>query len=58
MEAEGHALVKDQLDARSGVCDARVTLQRLAKRDADWAAVLAFPGHDGQGDGYRLRVAG
>jgi hypothetical protein len=53
LEAGEDGLAKDQLDKRSGHGDARKILERLAKSDDDWNAVIEFPGVAGRG--YRIR---
>ena len=53
IQAGDAGLTKDKLDTESGHGDARKTMKRLADRDCDWKAVLAFPGKPGRG--YRIR---
>ena len=42
IQAGDAGLTKDKLDTESGHGDARKTMKRLADRDCDWKAVLAF----------------
>jgi hypothetical protein len=52
LEAGERGLSKDALDRKSKHGDARKILKRLAESDADWKAVIHFPGR--AGGGYRI----
>jgi hypothetical protein len=52
LEAGERGLSKDELDRKSKRGDARKILKRLAESDADWEAVIHFPGAPGRG--YRI----
>jgi hypothetical protein len=52
LKAGSLGLSRDQLDKESGRGDALKTLRRLADSDADWAAVIKFPGV--KGGGYHM----
>jgi hypothetical protein len=52
LEAGERGLSKDELDRKSKHGDARKILKRLADSDADWKAVISFPGK--RGGGYRI----
>jgi len=49
LEAGERGLSKDELDHKSKHGDARKILKRLAESDADWKAVIHFPGKPGVG---------
>jgi hypothetical protein len=53
LDAGERGLSKDEMDYRSKHGDARKILKRLANSDADWEAVIQFPGK--ACGGYRIR---